>query len=192
MLSTELTTAAQALIHDARRILVTTHVKPDGDAIGSLVAMHALLSQQGKEVQPVLLSSPPPWYRHLLPDSVPILSEPEHVEALANGQWGTFDLVILLDVNSRNQLPRIETYLDRVDIPVLVVDHHATADHLGSLELIDDAAAATGLLIYEWARTAGWSLTQRSLRPSLWRAPPIPAGFSLATQTAGPFVPGPI
>jgi len=147
------------LIRQSRRILVTTHVRPDGDACGSVAALTAFLQAVGKSVHTLLLSPVPQWYRFLVGESIPVLGRDLSVEAFEAGRFFGSDLIILADVNSRAQLPHLCPSVEKAEIPILVMDHHATADHLGWVELVDPTAGATGLIISEFSRYARWPMT---------------------------------
>lgn len=153
---------ANDLIDTAKKILVTTHVKPDGDAVGSMVGMCNVLTQMGKEVVPLCLSPVPQWYRFLLEDAVPVLKHDLECSDLGRGRYADVDLIVLVDVNSLTQLGHFADFLQNSEIPVLVIDHHATADHLGTVELVDSDAAATGLLVAEYIRHNQWPLSDRT------------------------------
>jgi phosphoesterase RecJ-like protein len=150
---------ANDLIHAANKILVTTHVKPDGDAIGSLVGICNVLAQLGKQLVPLLLSPVPQWYQFLLDDAVPVLRHELESTDSDQGVFQAADLIILVDVNSLTQLSHFGELLVRHETPVLVIDHHATADHLGTIELVDPDAAATGLLVAEYIRHNKWPMS---------------------------------
>jgi len=147
------------LIAKAGRILLTTHTKPDGDACGSMAAMAEVLRGLGKDVYPLSLSPIPAWYGFLSPKGVAVLGQDLQPEELTQGRFGPFDLVVLVDVNSTGQLPQFDRYLKMASIPILVIDHHATSDGLGTIELVDPTAAATGLVIFELLQFAGWPVT---------------------------------
>jgi phosphoesterase RecJ-like protein len=149
------------LINKSGRILVTTHTKPDGDALGCLVAICNMLRTSGKEIEPLLLSPPPDWYRFLLTEKVPILGEDIQPEDLNAGRFWKFDLIIILDTNSPGQLPKFKDYLKQNNKPVLVIDHHRTSDGLGAVELIEAEAAATALVVLELFKYAGWEITEK-------------------------------
>lgn len=153
---------ANNLIHGANKILVTTHVKPDGDAIGSLVGICNVLTQLGKHVVPLFLSPVPLWYQFLLDDAVPVLKHDFEYSDLGQGDYADIDLIVLVDVNSLPQLSHFGEFLQSSGMPVLVIDHHATADHLGSIELVDPEAAATGLLVAEYIRYNQWPLSDKT------------------------------
>jgi len=159
MITTERFRQAVDLVGKASRILVTTHTKPDGDACGAVAAMTEVLNGLGKEVCPLFLSSVPAWYQFLVPDRAVVLGRQVNERDLMQGRLGPFDLVVLADVNSATQLPGFEPYLKTARPTVLVIDHHVTSDGLGAVELVDPTAAATGLVVFDLLRFAGWPIT---------------------------------
>lgn len=152
---------AVELINSAASCLVITHTKPDGDAIGCCAALNEALTSLGKKVQVLLLSPLPQWYAFLLDKKVPVLGLDLSPEDLAAGRLGSFDLIIIVDTNSLSQLPKLETYIKQKPAPVLVIDHHATGDALGDVEIIDARASAASLIVLELLKFARFSLTPK-------------------------------
>ncbi len=152
---------AVELISKSESILLTSHDKPDGDACGCIVALCEALRALGKNVRPLLLSPLPEWYKFLLADEIPVLGEDVQVKELIEGRFGEFDLIVVVDTDSSGQLPKFDEYLKQADVPVLVIDHHVTTDGLGDVELSDSTAAATGLIILDLLKHAGWPITER-------------------------------
>ena len=166
---------AVRLLKKSRNCLITTHIKPDGDACGCMAAMYDALSALGKNVKLLMLSPIPDWYGFLFTEStggcltakVPVLGQDITLEQLTKGQFGKangehvepFDLIIIIDTNSFSQLPQFDKYLKQASKPVLVIDHHATGDGLGDVELVDSTAAATGLIVLDLLKYAGWKIT---------------------------------
>ena len=161
MITDEQKQTAVDLLERSERILITTHVKPDGDACGSVSGLAQALRERGKHIRTLFLSEIPHWYAFLLSEPPVVLGEDISKEQLMSGRWESFDLVVLVDVNSVSQLPVLTDYLDKTGIPVLVIDHHATADHLGTVELVDTSAAAAGILVYELIKYAQWPIKER-------------------------------
>ena len=153
--------AAVELIEKSRSILVTTHILPDGDACGSIVAICDTLTTLGKKTEVVLPSDIPEWYEFLFAEKPAILGFDVTIEQLKQGQFFQPDLIVLIDVNSNNQLAKFSEYLKQNDRPVLVIDHHVTNDGLGDVELIDTEAAATGLIVFDLLRYANWPITDK-------------------------------
>jgi len=152
---------AVELIEKSESILITTHIKPDGDACGSVVAMCDALGAAGRNIKPVLATPAPQWYEFLFAEKAAVLGEDIQVEELAAGRLGEFDLIIVVDADSFSQLGKFEEYLKQNDRPVLVIDHHVTSDGVGDAKLIDSTAAATGLIIFELLEHAGWAVTEK-------------------------------
>jgi len=125
------------LINKSGSILITTHIRPDGDACGCIAAMSDVLAALGKNVKPLLLSPIPEWYEYLFAEKVPVLGEDIDLGQLTEGRFGEFDLILIVDTNSYSQLPKFDQYLKQAETPVLIIDHHVTADGLGDVELVD-------------------------------------------------------
>jgi phosphoesterase RecJ-like protein len=133
------------LIQAAQRILVTSHIRPDGDAIGSSLALALALQEAGKQVQVVLSDGLPASFKHL-PGS-------ELIRIKAEGE---FDLIICLDCSD---LKRVGKALDSYRTPDIVIDHHATNEAFGTLNLIDPEAVATASILTRCMRNWGLSIS---------------------------------
>jgi len=153
---------AIALVENAQHILVTTHTRPDGDACGCVTAVTEVLRGLGKTVHPLLLSPLPDWYGFLFAEKAPVLGRDVQGADLAAGRFGPIDLVLIVDTNSYNQLPGLEDYLRQGGVPILVIDHHVTSDHLGRVELVDQTAATASLVLFDFLREAGWPIPPRA------------------------------
>ena len=149
------------LISKSNDILITSHIKPDGDACGCVTAMCDALGALGKNVTPLLLSSVPQWYEFLFAEKAAVLGEDVPLEELIAGRFGQFDLIIIVDTNSHSQLAKFNDYLKQNDKPILILDHHETSDGLGDVELVDSDAAATGLIVHDLLKYAGWPVTEK-------------------------------
>lgn len=145
---------AKQFIADWRRVVLFSHEKPDGDAIGSLAALRATLGALGLAADAVLLDPLPDRYDFLRENgSFSQFGKDVHLPDLAR-----YDAAIILDTCSYSQLRPIAQWLRTTSIPKLVVDHHATRDAIGDVRLIDESAAATCLILYDWFRTVGWPI----------------------------------
>jgi len=149
------------LISKSGSILITSHIKPDGDACGCVAAMCEALGALGKNITPLLLSPAPQWYEFLFTEKPAVLGEDVQLDDLTAGRFGQFDLILIVDTNSRSQLAKFNEYLKQNDKPILVLDHHQTSDGLGDVELIDSDAAATGLIVLELLKYAGRPVTEK-------------------------------
>jgi phosphoesterase RecJ-like protein len=132
-------------IQAAQRVLVTSHVRPDGDAIGSSLALALALLDAGKQVQVVLSDGLPASFKHLPGGDM--------VRTKADGE---FDLIVSVDCSD---LERIGDALDGYHAPDIVIDHHITTEAFGFLNLIEPEAVATASMLTRHMREWGLTLT---------------------------------
>jgi phosphoesterase RecJ-like protein len=152
---------ALELINKIDTILITAHTRLDGDACGCMAAMDDTLTALGKKVKLLFLSPIPEWYEFLFHDQHPILGQDVTLEQLKQGQFIDPDLIIIVDTNSYSQLPQFDEYLKNAGKPVMIIDHHATADGLGDVELTEKDAAATGLIVLDFLKYANFPVTEK-------------------------------
>ncbi|MBV9340500.1 MAG: bifunctional oligoribonuclease/PAP phosphatase NrnA [Acidobacteria bacterium] len=121
--------------------VLTSHVRPDGDAVGSALACSEILRRMGKKAEVVLRDGVPRVYQRL-----PFAGRVMQAEAI-NAQY---DAAILLECDSiqRTRLRGLEGRF------LINIDHHRTARPFADLNWIDPRAAATGEMIYCLARAA--------------------------------------
>ena len=139
-----------AQIERAKRILILTHINPDGDAIGSLLSVWHVLRALGKESIP-LASSPLPGYATWLPGA-------EHIRVYRAGMaLPEADLVIMVDTATLARVGRIydEHAHELTALPIAIVDHHVTNEGAGSVNLIVPEAASTCELLCELFQAMG-------------------------------------
>lgn len=144
------------LVETHDRFLVTTHVRPDGDALGSEVGMAGLLRQKGKDVRVVNASPTPPRYDFLDPER----SLFEHFQHAVNpADLADREVAVILDLSAWNQLGDMAGFIRDFPGPRVVIDHHVSQDDLGAIFLKDTTAEATGTLVLQAVRALGATLT---------------------------------
>jgi bifunctional oligoribonuclease and PAP phosphatase NrnA len=138
-----------------QRLLLTTHINPDGDGLGSEIALGLWLRRLGRDVR-ILNDSPVPAAFTFLARHLPIEHfEPESAEAAFDAS----DALVVLDVSSRQRIGRLAPLLDRHLIPIAVVDHHAThVEGFGQVNVVEPEASATGEIVYGLIRESGQEL----------------------------------
>jgi phosphoesterase RecJ-like protein len=136
--------------------LLTTHVRPDGDGLGSMLALEEVLRRQGKDVRLVIASAMPARYAFLDPE--------RRIEAFTppGERWGDAEVILVLDTGTRNQLGTFAPFLAGSAAAKAVIDHHQTQDDLGALRFVDTTAEATGRLIFEAITALGEPLPERA------------------------------
>lgn len=142
----------RAWLAEARRPLLLSHRRPDGDALGSLAAMTRMCAAFGAAPLPALFDPLPPRYDTLFGE-IEWRSWADEGDALAQ----RCDAVVILDTCSWSQLEPVRAFLPAAP-RTLVIDHHATNDEIGlrpgDLRWIDATAGATCLLLAEFADAA--------------------------------------
>ena len=144
------------LIETHDRFLVTTHVRPDGDALGSEVGMAGLLRQKGKDVRVVNSSRTPPRYDFLDPEGTLF----EHFGTSADpSTLADREVVVILDLSAWSQLGDMAGWVRGFAGKRVVIDHHVSQDDLGATFLKDTSAEATGTLVVRAIRSLGGAFT---------------------------------
>jgi phosphoesterase RecJ-like protein len=141
-----------------QRVLLLTHERPDGDALGSLAALADLLQAQGKQPVAMIFGEVPPRYAPLMQGA---LLQPWSPLSAAEAAE-SYDGLILTDTAARNQLLPAAAVIDGATLPLVVVDHHVTRDLQGDCQLIDAQASSASLIVAEWAAEADWPLSARA------------------------------
>jgi len=125
------------LINRAQRILLISHIRPDGDAVGSLLGLGLMLEELGKEVNLVLEDGVPLVFHHLT-GADKVYQEPA----------GVYDLIVVVD---SSDIDRIGSVLDEHGEPDVNIDHHPTNTQFAKLNLVRESAVATVEIIYDLA-----------------------------------------
>lgn len=139
------------LIASKQRFLLTTHVRPDGDALGSEVGLAGLLEQRGKDVRLVNSSPTPPRYDYLAP-------RPKFFERFAEIRPESLadrEVLVILDLSSWSQLGDMAEFVKEFRGTKVVIDHHVSEDDLGAIVLKDVTAESTGTLVLRAFRALG-------------------------------------
>ena len=125
-------------LHKSRTILVASHTKPDGDAVGALLAFGLALRAMNKEVYIYNQSPIPAVYRFL-----PLVSAIRQALPMP----AEFDAVVILDCGAIERVGKLQTQIRNAPM-IINVDHHLTNTRFGHLRLIDPEACASAELVY--------------------------------------------
>jgi phosphoesterase RecJ-like protein len=133
-------------LHRGSRFLVCSHTRPDGDSVGSMLALGMVIEQMGKAAHLVTADRVPVQYWQL-PGADAIHTMPRI--------RGRYDAAILLECDSleRTRLRGLE------ELFVVNIDHHITGLEFAHLNWIDRSAASVGEMVYQLAQAAGVGLT---------------------------------
>jgi phosphoesterase RecJ-like protein len=133
------------VIRSNSSFLITTHEGPDGDAIGSSLALASFLRKIGKDVTV--------HYQDAVPDLYAFLPGTDTV--LQNIPDRHFDVSFVLDIGERKRAGKEFCDFTRVTTTVNL-DHHLSCDNFADFNLIDSQAAATGILVFRIATAYGY------------------------------------
>lgn len=127
-------------LKEARRVIISGHVMPDGDCLGSVAALGLALEKLGKNVT---LASPDPLPEvyHFLPGAARFL-----IGEQALGR--DYDLLVAVDLSNPERLGPLKELLTRVPL-VCTIDHHKGNHLFGHYNYVDPTAAATGEIIQD-------------------------------------------
>lgn len=156
---------ALALLKENQSFVLTAHISPDGDSLGSMLALYEFLVRQGKQVAVVLDDTIPDVFR-MLPcwDVIRTVDEAGNL---------TPDLLIILDSSSIDRIGRVA---EIVQATTINIDHHVSNQGFTDYRLLDSEAAATGELIYRLLDEARAPIT-REMATNLYTAIATDCGF---------------
>jgi phosphoesterase RecJ-like protein len=142
----ELTGDIKNRLASANKIVIVSHVRPDGDAIGSLLGLGLALRNAGKSVQMVLVDGVPSSFRYL-----------EGSETIVREPSGDHDTFITVDCADFKRTGKI---FENFSQPDLNIDHHKTNEKFGKLNLIEADEVATAAILTNHLPEWGLTITQ--------------------------------
>jgi phosphoesterase RecJ-like protein len=135
------------LIEKKQKFGITTHIKPDGDGVGSSLGLCWLLRSLGKSAEVLVHGEIPIAYR-----SLPGAGEIRDVDSID----AKFDAIFVIECSDL-QRPGIRGLESEFTVNI---DHHATSEHFGSINWIDSTASAVGEMIYNLCKAIGGKITR--------------------------------
>lgn len=143
------------LVDTHQRFLLTSHIRPDCDAVGSELGMAGVLAKLGKEVRIINPFETPAALRFIDPEG-----KLESLESNGAREWiDSTDVLMVLDTTAWAQLGAMGDVIRSTRAKVVVVDHHPSGDDLGAELFKDTTAEATGRLVMEAAEHLGVALS---------------------------------
>jgi phosphoesterase RecJ-like protein len=145
----------QQIIEGSERFVISSHVRPDADAIGSEIGLAGILESLGKSVRIINPSATPKHLAFLDPLAL--------IKKIGDGVTAdeacAADAHIVVDTSAWQQLVDVGAVLKKTSARKVVIDHHVSSDDLAALEFKDVTASATGMLITELAEFLGVPIT---------------------------------
>ncbi|MGE5473833.1 MAG: DHH family phosphoesterase [Ignavibacteriales bacterium] len=131
-------------IKNAERVAILSHINPDGDAVGSSLALYKALQNDNKSVD-VYLSDGVPSIYSFLPNS-------ENIKQNYNN--GDYDLIVVLDCGDIDRIGPCASIMSAAKFTINI-DHHSTGTEFGDINLIESHASSTGEIIYRLIKMYG-------------------------------------
>lgn len=181
MIETQKYNIAKQLIQQAQKICIIQAENPDGDSLGSALALEEILSDQNKEVQLFCPVEIPKYLRYF-----------SGWDRVSDNLWPA-DLYVIVDTSSSILLSKVienPLYKNLLEkSPVLVLDHHtdATPDLSFEHEIILSEASSTGELIFEIASNNNWSINETAAQHLLGAIFSDTLGLSTSNTSAKTF-----
>ena len=146
-------------IEGASRILISGHISPDGDSLGSMIALARLLNQAGYQAYASADVNALGKLR--------VLEGVEEMIPLRKLKNKKFDLFIAVDCGALSRLPpEIRPYAEK--LPKVCIDHHITNDgSFGDAKILDPSASSASELVWRFAKWMEWKLDRASAE-ALW------------------------
>ncbi|MBO5940933.1 MAG: bifunctional oligoribonuclease/PAP phosphatase NrnA [Kiritimatiellae bacterium] len=151
--------SAKSLIDKAKSILISGHLSPDGDSLGSMIALARMLCAAGKNAVATadIRALGKPGFLNGVEDLVP----------LRKLKKKKFDLFIYVDASSPDRLPpEVRPFAEK--LMTLTIDHHATSNPSG-VAILDPKASSAGELVWQFAKWMEWPIDSTAAE-ALWVA----------------------
>ena len=143
------------VLQEYQSFLITTHVNPDGDGVGSACALAELLKCMKKKVRFVCDSSFPDKFLFLNFHSIQESYDPQ-------GDYSDTEVLIMVDAHSPERLGHVADILKNPNVIRVIIDHHQLSQDLGGYCVIDPNASSTGSMIYTLYKECGFELSREA------------------------------
>lgn len=137
----------KAILKKANNIIITTHWSPDGDAMGSSLALYNYLVKLGKSVK-VVVPNAYPEFLDWLPGNKQVIIHQKN-EAKVEKLIKAADLIFTLDFNSLKRIEKLGESIVNSAVPIVMVDHHQMPENYATYYFHDVKACSTCELIFD-------------------------------------------
>lgn len=145
---------AKRLIEKAEQIVITNHVGPDGDAMGSALGLREILRQLNKNITVIVPNTYPKFLKWMKGDDEVLIFEEKRkqAEALLNEA----DLIVHLDYNALNRSGDMREVLQHASAERLVIDHHQQPEDFANVLYSDTKMSSTCEMVFHLVHALGW------------------------------------
>lgn len=151
-------------IENSRKILITTHINPDGDGLGCEAAMYYFLKKLGKE--PVIYNSSdlPPEYEFLNRDKI----FKRYTRQMGESVFKDVDLIMVFDIGTPDRLGCLGEYVNKSSILKICVDHHPNKHGNFDIEIVDPDAPSVTFMIFDLIKSVDSSFIDYPIAEALY------------------------
>jgi phosphoesterase RecJ-like protein len=142
----EKTGVIKGRLEKARNVIIASHIRPDGDAIGSVLGLGLALRDAGKSVQMVLADGVPSSFKHL-----------EGSDLIVKAPTAECDTFITVDAAD---FKRVGKPFENFGEPHINIDHHKTNENFGQINLIEPEEVATAAILARHLPNWGYNITK--------------------------------
>lgn len=156
----------RTIIESHNRFVLTTHVNPDGDGLGTEIALAMYLERQGKQVT-ILNYSPTPNNYLFLEDLHAILwfDAAQHAAIIENAE-----VILVLDTNHPDRLMAMKSFITSSNAIKVCIDHHLEPGEFADLYILDEPSTATGEIVYRLISFLTGRVIDREIAIALYTA----------------------
>ncbi|UYZ61683.1 DHH family phosphoesterase [Hymenobacter weizhouensis] len=143
------------LLAQPRQVFITTHHKPDADALGSSLGLAGYLRKKGHSVTVVTPSDYPSFLAWMPGNDEVIVYDPQQNDAQVREIIGTAEVLFCLDFSCLGRINELGTYVRQAPGTKVLIDHHEEPEQFADLDFSNSRAAATAELVFEVIRDLG-------------------------------------
>ena len=144
---------ASPLLRSPKKIFITTHHKPDGDAIGSMLGLYHYLKLKGHHVTPVAPSAVPDFLMWM-PGIDAVIDAEEQPEA-ADKAIKDAEIIFCLDFNAPDRVKSLQSALEAATQPKLLIDHHMFPKPVWDYGMSEPDKSSTCEMVYDFINGCG-------------------------------------
>ena len=139
------------IIKSSKNILITSHINPDGDTLGSMCGMYLLIKLNfKKKCDMVVVSRVPDKYKFF-----PNINLAKHIDEFDKSR--EYDLVINVDIAAPDRICDAKILFDKA-MHTVNIDHHKTNSCYAELNFVEGDASSTAEVVYSIVKTSGWKM----------------------------------
>jgi len=146
--------ALKELLEEPKEVMITTHHKPDADALGSSLGLAGYLKKKGHRVT-VITPSDYPSFLNWMEGNEDVLVYSEKNDALVQRIINESQVIFCLDFNNLSRINEMGDYIRQAPGTKVLIDHHLQPENFADLDYANTSAAATAEIVYDLIKALG-------------------------------------